>query len=255
LFNKWLSQPSGIVTVVRVTAGYPTTRRHGEVVHELGRAVVRGDLTAGETLPSEELLAAEYGLSRGAFREAMKVLAGKGLVASRTRTGTVVLPEDRWNLMDPDVLAWRYQGSPTRGQLDDLAEVRVALEPEAARLAASRIRKAEVAALRGLLERMEGTLPDPDAFIEADLAFHQEVVRASGNELFGTLFGLLGAALAEVRHVHTRSLRRNQQTLPEHAAVVDALEAHDQQQSFDRMRQVVTEAAHDVRRARTPRKV
>jgi DNA-binding GntR family transcriptional regulator len=57
-----------------------------------------------------------------------------------------------------------------------------------------------------------------------------------------------------VRHVHTRSVRRNQQTLPEHTAVVDALEARDQQAAFDRMRHVVTEAAHDVRRARTPRK-
>jgi DNA-binding FadR family transcriptional regulator len=184
----------------------------------------------------------------------MKVLAGKGLVASRTRTGTVVMPEARWNLMDPDVLAWRYQGSPTRGQLDDLAEVRVALEPEAARLAAARIRKAEVAELRDLLDRMEQTLPDPDEFIEADLAFHRAVVSASGNELFVTLFGLLGAALTEVRHVHTRSVRRNQQTLPEHTAVVDALQARDQQAAFDRMRHVVTEAAHDVRRARTPKK-
>jgi DNA-binding FadR family transcriptional regulator len=157
--------------------------------------------------------------------------------------------------MDPDVLAWRYQGCPTRGQLDDLAEVRVALEPEAARLAAGRIRKSELTGLRDLLDRMEQTLPDPDEFIEADLAFHQAVVSASGNELFVTLFGLLGTALAEVRHVHTRSLRRNQQTLPEHAAVIDALEAHDQQLAFDRMRHVVTEAAHDVRRARTPRKV
>ena len=254
MFNKCLSGTWHAVTVIRVSTGYPTTRRHGEVVHELGRAVVRGDLTAGETLPSEETLAAEYGLSRGAFREAMKVLAGKGLVASRTRTGTVVMPEARWNLMDPDVLAWRYQGSPTRSQLDDLAEVRVALEPEAARLAAARIRKAEVAGLRDLLERMEQTLPDPDEFIEADLAFHQAVVAASGNELFVTLFGLLGAALAEVRHVHTRSLRRNQQTLPEHTAVVEALAARDQQAAFDRMRHVVTEAAHDVRRTRTPKK-
>lgn len=237
-----------------MSTGYPTTRRHGEVVHELGRAVVRGDLEAGATLPAEEQLAAEYGVSRGAFREAMKVLAAKGLVASRTRTGTVVLPADRWNLMDPDVLAWRYRGEPTKSHLDDLAEVRVALEPEAARLAAGRVRKAEVSRLRELIADMEQTLDQPDEFIEADLAFHQAVVEASGNELFVTIFNLLGTALAEVRQVHTRSVRRNSQTLPEHAAVVDALADHDQQLAFDRMRHVVTEAAHDVRRARTPRK-
>jgi GntR family galactonate operon transcriptional repressor len=237
-----------------VTTGYPTTRRHGEVVHELGRAVVRGEVEAGATLPAEEQLAAEFGVSRGAFREAMKVLAAKGLVASRTRTGTVVLPPQRWNLMDPDVLAWRYQGHPTRAHLDDLAEVRVALEPEAARLAAARIRKVEVARLRDLVADMEATLERPDDFIAADLAFHQGVVTASGNELFATIFGLLGTALAEVRHVHTRSVRRNSQTLPDHTAVVDALADGDQQLAFDRMRHVVTEAAHDVRRARTTRR-
>lgn len=234
--------------------GYPTTRRHGEVVHELGRAVVRGDLAAGATLPAEEQLAAEYGVSRGAFREAMKVLAAKGLVASRTRTGTVVLPADRWNLMDPDVLAWRYRGQPSKSHLDDLAEVRVALEPEAARLAAARVRTRELARLRDLITAMEQTLEQPDEFIAADLAFHQAVVEASRNELFVTIFSLLGTALAEVRQVHTRSVRRNRRTLPDHAAVVDALTEHDQQLAFDRMRHVVTEAAHDVRRARTAKK-
>ena len=237
-----------------MSSGYPTTRRHGEVVHELGRAIVGGDLEAGATLPAEEQLAGAYGVSRGAFREAMKVLAGKGLVASRTRTGTVVLPQQRWNLLDPDVLAWRYQGQPSRAHLDDLAEVRVALEPEAARLAAARIRAAEVAHLRDLLARMQECLAAPDDFIDADLAFHQAVVEASGNQLFVTIFGLLGAALAEVRQVHTRSQRRNSRTLPDHAEVVEALATRDRQLAFDRMRHVVTEAAHDVRRARTSRK-
>jgi len=236
-----------------MSGSYPRGRRHGEVVHELGRAIVSGELPAGGPLGTEEELAAKLGVGRGALREAVKVLAAKGLVVSKTRTGTVVQSRDRWNLMDPDVLAWRYQGSPSPAELSELAQVRIALEPEAARLAGEAATEADLARIEAAYGRMVAALREPDEFITADLEFHQAVFLASGNDLLVTMFQLLGVAFAEVRQVHTRSLRRNQQTLPDHEAVLIALRERDGDRAAALMRTVVTEAAHDVRKARRRR--
>src|SRR6185437_14415587 len=85
---------------------------HGRLVHELGRRIVTGRLAPGEVLPTEAALVEELGSGRSAVREAVKVLTAKGLVRTRTKVGTVVQPEAAWNLLDPDVLAWRYQAQP-----------------------------------------------------------------------------------------------------------------------------------------------
>jgi DNA-binding FadR family transcriptional regulator len=116
--------------------GYPERGQHGRVVHTLGQRIAGGTLAPGDLLPTEEELVGELGVGRSVLREAMKVLAGKGLVESRTRAGTRVRPRERWHLMDPDVLGWRYENAPALADLNDLAGLRIALEPGAARLAA-----------------------------------------------------------------------------------------------------------------------
>src|SRR5262245_27447984 len=97
---------------------YPLRGQHGRVVHTLGTLIAGGDLAPGEPLPTEEELVGELGVGRSALREAMKVLGGKGLVESRTRAGTRVRPREAWHLIDPDVLGWRYQASPTLADLE-----------------------------------------------------------------------------------------------------------------------------------------
>jgi DNA-binding FadR family transcriptional regulator len=83
---------------------YPGAGQHGRIVHTIGRRIVTGEILPGERLPT----AAHVRASRGVVREAFKVLAAKGLVVSRTKTGTRVRPRESWNLLDPDVLAWRH---------------------------------------------------------------------------------------------------------------------------------------------------
>jgi hypothetical protein len=85
---------------------------YSHVVQALGIRIVRGELGAGEPFPSEAELGREFGASRSVIREAVKSLAARGLLESRTRTGIRVLPSMHWNLLDVDVLTWRYEAMP-----------------------------------------------------------------------------------------------------------------------------------------------
>ena len=111
------------------------------------------------------------------LREAIKVLAAKGLVEARPKTGTRVSPRHRWNLLDPDVLAWQQDGSSPVAFLSKLTEVRLIIEPAAAELAARRANAREIEAIEGAYREMEASLrngtEDYEAFDRADIVFHQ----------------------------------------------------------------------------------
>jgi GntR family galactonate operon transcriptional repressor len=223
---------------------------HGRLVHELGRAIVGGGYIVGQALPTEADLMAEFGSGRSAVREAVKVLTAKGLVRARTKAGTVVQPETSWNLLDPDVLAWRYEADPTDKQLEDLSGMRIAFEPEAARLAARAKDRSGIAAIEQAFAMMEATIDDPDEFIRHDLAFHAAIVQAGGNRLLGQLSSMMSMAFAAARQVHTRNVRRNRRTLPAHRAVLDSILARHGDEAAELMRRLVTGAQHDIRRDR-----
>lgn len=87
-------------------------RLHGAIAHKLGAAIVSGEYRPGDTLSGEVAFSEALDVSRSAYREAVQVLSAKGLVESRPKTGTRVLPRNRWNLLDPDVLAWAFSGEP-----------------------------------------------------------------------------------------------------------------------------------------------
>src|SRR5438034_2683712 len=133
---------------------YPEQSLHGRIVHAIGRRILSGDLRPGDLLPAEP----DLGASRTVVREAVKVLAAKGLVESRPKTGTRVRPRDAWNLLDPDVLTWQQDGAAASEELlRKLTEVRRIIEPAAAELAAARADAADIAALERALEAMEAT--------------------------------------------------------------------------------------------------
>ena len=117
---------------------YPSVALHGQVAHEIGRRIVSGAVAEGEFLPRESELAEQFGVSRQAVREALKVLAAKGLVTSRRRAGTFVVPRANWNLLDPDVIAWHPPEKFSPAFLRDIIELRRLIEPAAAAFAAER---------------------------------------------------------------------------------------------------------------------
>ena len=99
-----------------MTAAVSGAARHAQVVHALGAAIVHGELGPGAPVPTEDELVSQFQVGRSALREGVKVLAGKGLLESRTSAGTRVRPRESWNLLDPDVLALavRPAGQPGR---------------------------------------------------------------------------------------------------------------------------------------------
>src|SRR6478735_5764190 len=126
-------------------------RLRGAVAHYLGTAIVSGQIAPGETLTGEIANAEALDVSRGAYREAVQVLTAKGLVESRPKAGTRVLPRSRWNILDPTVLAWAFAAEPDLAFVRDLFELRAVVEPAAARFAAERRDKDDIKAMKDAL--------------------------------------------------------------------------------------------------------
>lgn len=171
-------------------SGYSLRGVQGRVIEGLGRAIVRGRYGPGDLLPREQELIEEYGVSRTSLREAMKVLAAKGLLEIRQKSGTRVRPEATWNAFDSDLFAWSIQEGKGEVSIRDLIELRQLLEPSAARLAASRATMVDVKRLDEAHSAMAATVNDPQHYAENDVAFHVAVFAASHNvflQRFGNL--------------------------------------------------------------------
>lgn len=153
-------------------------------VDAIGSSIVAGDYPPLSTLPDEEALGARYGLSRSGLREAIKVLSGKGLVRTLRRYGSRVCAMAEWNYLDPDVLSWHLSDPANLPQfLRDIREMRILLEPVASAMAAERGNSVDVQRIVDLAARLPAD-PAEDS-IDADVAFHVSVLRASGNVLIG----------------------------------------------------------------------
>jgi DNA-binding FadR family transcriptional regulator len=206
--------------------GYPRRNLHGQIVHTIGKQILRGDLRPGDPIPAPHDLPA----SRTALREAIKVLAAKGLVEARPKTGTRVRSREAWNLLDPDVLAWRQDGVSPLRFVRSVTELRSIIEPGAAVLAATRATDATIAAIHKAYYDMEGAVPldrpmNVEAFVDADTRFHTAILRAAGNDILEQLSHLVSIALRASFEVTTRIPGSARATLPRHRAVLDAISA------------------------------
>jgi DNA-binding FadR family transcriptional regulator len=191
----------------------------GQVVEELGSRIVRGELQPGQTLPESELCR-DLGASRTVVREALKSLSAKGLVDTRTRTGTRVLEPTHWNLLDLDVLGWRYTAMPRMQFLRELFELRRMIEPAAAGLAAERATSLEIEAIARAYADMQKADHESAAAIDADLRFHRAVLAAAHNELLAQMGGVIGAGLLTSFRISSSSF---DVFLPQHGEVLEAI--------------------------------
>lgn len=223
---------------------YPRRGLHGELVHDIGLRILRGELRPGDPLPVESVPEVADGVSRTVQREAIKVLAAKGLVVSRPKTGTQVRDRDFWNLMDPDVLAWRLEADPGDSFFFDVFELRRLLEPAAAALAAERASADEVVELERALGEMEANVDGhADPYIAADLRFHELILAACHNELLGHLGSTLRATL---RASFTRTQASAVRTLPMHAAVLEGIRDRDSAAAESAMRELIDTTASQL---------
>src|ERR1700754_165461 len=195
---------------------------HGQVVQELGQMIVGGSLAPGEPLPREEALATRMAVSRTVLREALKVLATKGLIETRQKTGMRVRETRFWNQLDADVLAWRCASMPTDDFIDKLVEMREIIEPAAAAAAARHRTDAQLAAIEAGFGLMDASTTH-DEWAKADLAFHDAVLHATGNELLMSLFSVIETALGMFFVLSARNASDFKYSLPHHQKVLEAI--------------------------------
>ena len=215
----------------------------GQVVHDLGRRIVRGDVQPGDALPQETALCHELGVSRTVVREAVKVLAAKGLVDSRPKRGTVVRPSKTWSYLDAEVLLWRTETDPDGRQLIYLTELRQAIEPVAAAMAASRASDEDISLIANAVQAMEASVDSVQAFLAADLRFHIQVLHASGNPFFAPVANVVSSALLSSLRVTNRKPADNATSVPVHQRVLKAIRAHKPAKAEAAMRALLLDAA------------
>lgn len=171
-------------------SGYTMRGRQGHVIEALGQSIVGGKYSPGELLPREADLTEEYGVSRTSVREAMKVLAAKGLVEIRQKIGTRVRQRELWSVFDSDILRWYATQGKGDEIMRDLIELRQILEPSAARLAAGRANMTDLRRIELAFDTMSLNAHDNALYAASDVEFHMAVYGASHNALlqrFGRL--------------------------------------------------------------------
>ena len=227
-----------------------TGRRYrGAIAFKLGTAILAGEYPPGTTLSGEVAFAEALNVSRTAFREALQTLAAKGLVESRPKTGTRVLPRDRWNLLDPDVLAWAFSGEPDVQLVRSLFELRAIIEPGAARIAAERRTREDVKLMKAALTAMRRyTLATEQGRI-ADREFHAALLRATRNDALMFLSASIGAAVSWTTSFKQRARALPRDPIPDHVRVFDAIAAGDPDAAGQAMGALVQLALDDTRAA------
>ncbi|AUG81187.1 GntR family transcriptional regulator [Kitasatospora sp. MMS16-BH015] len=219
---------------------------HGQAVEIIGGRIVDGAYPEGAPIHPEQL-EQELGVSKTVVREALRVLAAKGLIASRQKRGTFVRPRADWRLLDSDLLRWQGQGVPAEGFLDNLAEVRAIVEPAGARLAAQRRDEADLAALDEALAAMAEAGADGAALVEADLRFHRALLAAAHNELLTRMEVVIETGL-RVRNDLVHGADSWADSLPAHRAVLTAVRAQDPEAAEQAVHRLLAQATADLHR-------
>ncbi len=210
--------------VLPTTAIVGRNLTHG-MLDTLGRAIVTGRYE-NRPFPTEAEIAKTHGVSRSVTREAVKMLTAKGLVSARPRQGTVVQPASAWNLFDTDVLRWMLERKFSVELLQHFNQLRIAIEPEAAALAARFADAADEVAIRTGLAQMEAGEAGTGDPLEADIAFHMAILRASKNPFYAQFQSVVSTALrTSIRF--TNRIKGRSANIADHAAVADAIVARD----------------------------
>jgi DNA-binding FadR family transcriptional regulator len=212
------------------------------IANELGIAIVTGVYSADNPIPIEAELCRKYDASRSVLREAVKMLTAKGLLDARPRRGTWVLPEERWNLLDPDVLGWLLERKYSPALLIEFTEIRLAVEPGAAALAAQVAGPEQKAAIRHGIERMQAADRGDDDPLDSDIAFHVAVLRATRNRFYAQLTGFTATALRFSIQTTNRYKGVQLASIADHKKVADAIIAGKAAAAREAMHKLIQEA-------------
>ena len=227
-------------------SGVATRRLHEQVLDALVERIVAGEFPVGASLPSEAELCELYNVSRSSVREALRVLAEKGMIEVRHGLGTRVNPLDRWFFMDPLVLNARRRISVMEPIINEMHEAREIFECEIAALAADRATPAEHERLNAAIQDMQSSLDDPKAFAEATFAFHRALIVATGNLVLLRIAAPIRELLEYTIGLSNSLPGALKRTLDDHTAIYRAVSAHDRNAASQAMRDHLTKAREDI---------
>ena len=225
-------------------------RRLSPLAHEIGSMIVTGELPEGQSL-SERMFGTARGISRTSFREAIKVLEGKGLVQARQNSGTSVAPREKWHQLDPELLAWRISGGGIERFIRDFFVFRRCIEPPAAEAAAANRDTAAIAVIRRAftaMKELEAKDPFGEDFVEADLRFHQSILLASGNEFLVAMGQIVGVPLMLSFTLHSKLEVGPSNRLMLHERVVMEIEGGNAAAAYAASLALLSDVERDVQR-------
>ncbi|HTM80083.1 FadR/GntR family transcriptional regulator [Asticcacaulis sp.] len=219
---------------------------HTQLAQKLGIDILGRKWLPGDILPSEVDMANTYAISRPAVREAIRTLAAKGMVEPRRRRGTCVTERAKWNMLDPDVLSWMFATKPDETLVKNLFEMRLILEPAAARLAAQRRTDAHLEAMANALTVMGRETLLTEVGLQADIDFHAALLAAAGNEQLGAMNASIGATVALSNRYKIAHNILGRDPVPAHMAVYEAILNRDAEEAHWCMQYLVRLAVKDL---------
>lgn len=212
------------------------------VTRDLGEAILRGEFKQGQSLPTEAKLCESFGVSRTAVREAVKMLSAKGLITSKPRQGIKVQPSIEWNLLDSELLEWSLVSNPSMSVLKEYLQMRIAIEPEAASLAARFGSEANIDKIGEALSRMKASAEQGKSNLEADIDFHINILCASENRFYIHMRNFTRMAL-NVSISHTDDVKADPIAVVEdHAKVYNAIKSGNAERAKNSMFLLIDEA-------------
>ena len=229
-------------------------RLHGTIAQDLGSRIVTGHLKAGTVLDNEVEASDRLKVSRTAYREAVRILAAKGLVEARPKVGTRVSALHRWHLLDPDVLGWIFAGDPDPQLIESLFELRRIVEPAAAGLAATRRTTADLKVMERALESMSKYSLAADAGRAGDQEFHAALLSASSNPFLESLTSSISAAVARTTLFKQRHQPLMRDPVPDHISVFEAVRDRKPKRAEQAMARLIDLALRDTTEAREIRR-
>lgn len=210
------------------------SRKHlnAQVAREIAVRILSGDIAENEILPSEPVLCAQMGVSRTAFREAIKMLYSKGMVESKPKVGTRVCAKSNWNFLDVQLLEWMVGIETTADIYLQFLELRQAIEPQACAFAAERASEEQLQAIHDAFQRMVEVAAnfDQEQWIEVDAQFHRMIFLSSGNSFY-VPFG--NTLVAVFKWFFLYSSKGGSVCIDEHQEIHDAIMARNPKAAYD----------------------
>lgn len=218
---------------------------HVQVAREIARGILSGDLPQGSIIPGEMALCEQFGISRTALREAVKLLTSKGLLESRPKIGTKVVDRAYWNFLDPQLIEWMDGLTDLEEFCQQFLGLRRAIEPEACALAAryataeQRIKISE--AFQEMCDIDEAEVFDMEKWTEVDTKFHRLVFSSTGNDFYLPFGNILTTMFV---NFITHSSEEGSTCINEHREIYEAIMAGNEDKARQASADHLQESKH-----------